>query len=87
MIQVNIADAEANFSHYLKLAVSGERVVIFERDKPVVELTPINQNVDMERRLSAFGLFENSGIPPEVIDGALRPMTDGEVDAFLEGRY
>lgn len=85
MIEVNIAEAKAKLSHYLKLVKGGEKVVICDRYKPVAELTAVQKPVDRERRRAAFGMFEGM-VDPEMLRQALRPMTDEEADAFIEGR-
>ena len=41
MIRVNLADAEAHLSWYVKRAASGERVIVCERNVPVAELRSI----------------------------------------------
>ncbi len=86
MKQVNVAEAKAHLSYLMKLAASGEKVVLCERNKPVVELVPVKKPIDLELRKSAFGMFPG-GMSEEELEEALRPMTDEEVDAFLEGRY
>jgi prevent-host-death family protein len=86
MIHVNVADAKSRLSHYLRLATSGEKVIICERNKPIAELVPIEQPIDIELRKSAFGMF-SGGIPEAELEEALRPMTDEEADAFIEGHY
>jgi len=86
MIQVNIAEAKSRLSHYLRLATSGEKVMICERNKPVAELVAVKQPIDLERRRSAIGMFPG-GMTEEELQEALRPMTDAEADAFIEGRY
>ena len=86
MIHVNVAEAKAKLSHYLRLAASGEQVVICERNKPLVELTPVKKPIDIERRKAAIGMFKG-GMTEEELQEALRPMTDEEADAFIEGRY
>jgi prevent-host-death family protein len=45
MVQVNIRELTHNFSHYLKNVKEGERIIIMERNKPVADLIPHNENV------------------------------------------
>lgn len=86
MKHVNVAEAKAHLSYLMRLAASGERVVLCERNKPIVELVPVGKPIDLELRKSAFGMFKG-GMTSDEIDEALRPMTDEEVDEFLEGRF
>ena len=86
MIQANVADIKARLSHFLRLAKSGERVVICERNRPIAELTAIAPPVDRALRQSAFGAFSGGMTESELCE-ALRPMTDDEADAFTEGHY
>ncbi len=85
MIEANVADVKARLSHFLRMAKSGERVVICERNRPVAELVPFTPPVDRALRESAFGLFPG-GMTEAELEEALRPMTDEEADAFIEGR-
>jgi len=85
MIQANVAEVKAKLSHFLKLAKAGERVVICDRNRPVAELVAVQPAVDSALRRSAFGLF-NGSLGEAELDKALRPMTDEEADAFVEGR-
>ena len=46
MVYVNIQDLIHNFSKYLKKVKSGERIIIMERNYPVADLIPHNENVN-----------------------------------------
>ena len=86
MIKANVAEVKARFSHYLRLASSGEEVVVCDRNEPVARIVPLARKVDIARRMSAIGMFEG-GMTEAELDEALRPMTDEEAEAFIEGRY
>jgi antitoxin (DNA-binding transcriptional repressor) of toxin-antitoxin stability system len=43
MKKVNVSQAKSNLSRYLKDVQRGETVLIFDRDKPVARLEPINR--------------------------------------------
>lgn len=45
MISVSIRDLTHNFSSYLKEVKSGERITILERNRPVADIIPHNENV------------------------------------------
>lgn len=49
---VSIRELKSRLSHYLKLARSGEPVVITDRGVPVGRLVPIEQ--DVEQRIAAL---------------------------------
>jgi antitoxin (DNA-binding transcriptional repressor) of toxin-antitoxin stability system len=85
MIRANVADVKARLSHFLRVAKSGETVLICERNVPVAELVGVVKPVDRILRESAFGMYESTMSPAET-DEALRPMNDEEADAFVEGR-
>ena len=86
MISVNIAEAKAKFSYYVRLASSGETVQVCERNRPVAKITAVAKPYDRALRESGLGMF--AGLLSEAeLDEALRPMTDEEADAFLEGTY
>jgi prevent-host-death family protein len=43
MKQYNIAEAKSRFSELIKLALSGEEVVIARDNKPLIRLAPVNE--------------------------------------------
>lgn len=86
MIKANVAEVKAKLSHFLRLAKSGEEVVICDRNEPVARLVSIVPKIDFARRRSAFGMFEG-GMTEEQLQEAVRPMTDEEAEAFIDGKY
>ena len=79
-MQVNVHEAKTQLSRLLELVESGETVVIARHGKPVAELVQV-------RHKNAFPL----GIArdrPLVAPGDewWQPMTDEEVDDWIEGR-
>src|SRR6059058_2214175 len=59
---VSIRELKSRLSHYLRLALSGESVVITERGVPIGRIVPIGQDID--QRLAAMreaGLAQWSG--------------------------
>ncbi len=45
MISVNIRNLTHNFSSYLKEVKAGERIIIMERNTPVADIIPHNENI------------------------------------------
>lgn len=45
MVSVNIRDLMHHFSRYLKVVKRGERIVLMERNVPVAEIIPHNENM------------------------------------------
>jgi len=45
MVSVNIRELTHHFSAYLKEVKAGERVVIMERNTPIADIVPHNENV------------------------------------------
>ena len=45
MLKVSIRELTHNFSKYLKTIKSGERLVILDRNRPVADIIPHNENV------------------------------------------
>ena len=84
MPRYNVHDAKTNFSKLLDSVLQGEEVLITRNGVPVAELVPAR------KRPVPLGAGRND---PNINPGALhsddwwRPMTDEEVEAFLEGRY
>lgn len=80
----NVHEAKTHFSKLLDRVLEGEEVVITRNGVPVAEL------VAARKRAFPLGAGRND---PDVNRDTLwndewwRPMTDEEVEAFLEGRY
>ena len=74
MIQVNLANAKTNLSRYVKLAASGERVVICDRNVPVAELQAIAS--PRPTGLRRLGFLDKS---IWLADDAFEPLYDAEL--------
>lgn len=79
---VSIANARAQFQELLERASKGERITISRYGKPIAELGP---SAAAEKPKPKFGTLKGKAaiIDPHAFD----PMTDEEVDAWIEGRY
>jgi prevent-host-death family protein len=75
-MEVTVHEAKSQLSKLLKLAESGETVIIVRRGIPVARLTPLPPPA--ARRLGWD--------PGPVPEAELRPMTDEEAERFLNGR-
>ena len=45
MKKVNIADAKAHLSEYLKLVEHGETIVLARRNQPIAEIKPVRRRI------------------------------------------
>ena len=81
-MKVSVADAKNRLPELIKAAEDGESVTICRRGKPVVDL--VRTNVPNEGKRE-FGIFKDKII--EIDPDWWKPMSDEEVDDFLEGRY
>ena len=45
MKKVNIADAKAHLSEYLKLVERGETIVLARRNQPIAEIKPVRRRI------------------------------------------
>ena len=78
-MQVNVHEAKTQLSRLLELVEQGETVTIARHGKPVAELVRV--------RSSRFPLGAGRGdplVPPG--DEWWRPMTDQEVEDWIEGK-
>jgi prevent-host-death family protein len=81
-MKVNVADAKNKLTELLKEVEKGKKVTICRRGKPIADLV---RSSNSKRKKPQFGTLKGQGI---VIDPDWwKPMSDEEVDAFLEGRY
>ena len=77
MKRVNIADAKAHLSEYLREVKRGETLVICERNVPVAELRAVGIGDQAPDR--PFGLFQSD---LRWTKDCFAPMTDEEVDEW-----
>ncbi len=79
MIKVNIAEAKAQFSKYLRKVEAGETVILARRNRPVAEI----RRIAVRRRgRRPIGLCTGEFIVPKNFDA---PLPEELLDAF-EGR-
>ncbi len=76
MAKVNIADAKAHFSEYLRRVEAGETIVLARRNQPVAEIRPI-PGVDPRPRPMGLcsGEFE---VPPDFD----KPLPESVLEEF-----
>jgi prevent-host-death family protein len=79
---VSAAYAKANLPKLLKDVQSGKSIVISRYKKPIAVISPAKESEKPAPKLGT-GKDRVRLIDPRAFD----PMTDEEVDAFLEGRY
>jgi prevent-host-death family protein len=81
-MQVSVADAKNKLPELIKAVENGEPVTICRRGVPVVDLVPTKVTSGDKPK---FGTLKGR---IEINDPEWwKPMSDEEVDAFLEGRY
>lgn len=78
-MQVNVHEAKTRLSQPLELVEAGETVVIARHGKPVAEL------VRVRKKGFPFGIARSRPLAPPG-DGRWQPMTDEQVDEWIEGR-
>lgn len=80
-MQVNVHEAKTRLSKLLEMVEEGEKVVIARNGKPVAELVRVKR----KKKGFPFGAARDRPLVPPG-DEWWQPMTDDEVDAFIEGR-
>lgn len=68
MVMVNVAEAKARFSEYLKRVEAGETIIVARRNQPVAEIRPI---INAERRPRPIGLCSGEFQVPADFDEPL----------------
>jgi prevent-host-death family protein len=81
-MNVTAAFAKANFSDLLKAVERGECVTISRNRRPVAVLSPAPKAAKPRRKLGTL-----RGKVKIIDPNWATPMTDNEVEAFVEGRY
>ena len=81
-MKVSVADAKNNLPELIKAVEDGEQVTICRRGVPVVDIVRTRKP---SRNARKFGTLKGK---IQILDpNWWKPMTDKEVDDFLEGRY
>ena len=81
-MKVNVAKAKNELPELIRVVENGESVTICRRGVPVVDMVRTKEPARKKRR---FGTMKGR---IEILDPDWwKPMTDDEVDAFIEGRY
>jgi len=78
-MQVNVHEAKTQLSRLLEAVENGETVTIARNGKPVAEL------VKVKKKGFPLGIAKDDPLVPPG-DDWWQPMTDEEVDDWLEGR-
>jgi prevent-host-death family protein len=80
-MKVSVADAKNNLPELIRAVEDGESVTICRRGAPVVDIV---RTKEPGRKKRKFGTLKGK---IQILDPDWwKPMTDKEVDAFLEGR-
>ena len=74
--RINVADAKAHLSKYLRRVKAGETIVICERNVPIAEIRPLGGGRPHERSLRP--VYPDWEIPDSFFD----PLPDDLLDAF-----
>ena len=87
MIKVSLKDAKKSLAKLIKAVEAGKSVTICRRGTPVVDMVRTTTAAPTKRSPGKrkFGTLKGRVI--EVDPNWWKPMTDEEVDDFLEGRY
>ena len=82
--QFNVHEAKTRLSQILELVESGEEVVLARNGKPVARVV----SFDQPKSIVGAGIGDpNVNAENLAKDDWWQPMTDEEIDAFIEGRY
>ena len=81
-MKVTVADAKNTLPKLIKAVENGESVTICRRGVPVVDIV---RTTKASRQKPKFGSLKGKVVVHD--PDWWKPMTDKEVDAFLEGRY
>lgn len=81
-MQVSVAEAKNKLPELIKAVEDGETVTICRRGVPVVDVVPTKQSNGKKRKLGTL-----KGKIRIIDPDWWKPMTDDEVEKFLNGRY
>ena len=81
MANYNIHEAKSSLSRLIKKTEQGEEVIIMRNGEPVAKLVQYRK-----RRPKKIKLGFAAGLVKEIDKDWWKPMTDEEVEAWVEGR-
>jgi prevent-host-death family protein len=81
-MQLSVADAKNRLPELIKAVEDGESVTICRRGVPVVDIVPTKVPTRKKRKLGTM-----KGKIRIIDQGWWKPMSNEEVDDFIEGRY
>jgi len=81
-MKVSVAEAKNKLTELIKAVEKGESVTICRRGEPVVDIVRTEKT---KQEGPKFGTLRHKVV--EIDPNWWKPMTDEEVEAFLEGRY
>jgi len=81
-MKVSVADAKNKLPELIKAVEDGEPVTICRRGTPVVDIVRTTKAI---RKKPKFGTLRGKVVIHD--PDWWKPMTDEQVDAFLDGRY
>jgi len=81
-MKVSVADAKNKLPKLIRAAEQGQRVTICRHGKPVVDMV---RTKNEKKQKPKFGTMRDKFV--EVDPNWWKPMTEEEVEAYLEGRY
>jgi prevent-host-death family protein len=81
-MKVSVADAKNRLPELIKAVENGEAVTICRRGTPVVDIVRTAKAIHKKPK---FGTLKGKIVIND--PDCWKPMTDEEVDAFLNGRY
>lgn len=81
-MKVSVADAKNKLPELIKAVEDGESVTICRRGTPVVDIVRTSKATGKKPK---FGTLKNKVTIQD--PNWWKPMTDEEIEAFLEGRY
>jgi prevent-host-death family protein len=82
LMKVSVADAKNKLPELIRAVENGESVTICRRGEPVVDIV---RTKEPKRKGPQFGTLRGKVV--EIDPDWWKPMTDEEVEAFVEGRY
>jgi len=81
-MRISVADAKNKLTELIKAVEEGEQVTICRRGTPVVDIVRTKK---ADGAKAEFGTLKGKVVVHD--EGWWEPLSDEEVEAFLEGRY
>lgn len=81
MVKIHVHEAKAKFSHYARLVLNGQQVIVYRRNIPWIEFKPVTSK---KKRELGLGRKRYPHWKPDM-SALLEPMSEEDLKLWYDG--